>query len=453
MRLLVRADATPEVGAGHVMRCAALAESWIAVGVGDVIVAGDVTLPFVQHRLQQLGVKVDRAAAQSGADVLLVDSYDERVRHEPPDGPAALRVLVDDLGANADRFDVVWNPNAYRADMLYVGFTGEVISQLVPLRGGLPVWSPQSGTVAVSLGGTTPSPTLVEAIDACAVAMRRTIVASSAAWIPAHWQRASADDMWSSFADCEFMLTAGGSTVWEAAHVGIPIAVLLAAPNQQLVGEWVRAQGAPVLDVSASMNRGALIAGISRCMQEARALTRIENGAVEVATRLRDMALELTTSQRRVVLRPADMGDAEVLWKWANDPETRRSASDRPVVPWENHLAWLTGQLASEQVKIWIGIDGDARKIGSIRFDTRDRWTTARLSYVVDPDSRGRQLARKLVAYGTSLLLSERPDVEIWADVMDENTRSLRVFRGLGWLEAVGDRDMVRFHPTPHGFA
>src|SRR5687768_11334138 len=97
-RLVVRADGTERTGAGHVMRCATLAEAWRAAGLGDAVVHGEVALPFVRRRLARAGVAVaDAGAPIAASDVLLVDSYEADVRRRGADQPLpALRALVDD---------------------------------------------------------------------------------------------------------------------------------------------------------------------------------------------------------------------------------------------------------------------------------------------------------------------------------------------------------------------
>jgi len=53
--LACRADATPAIGAGHVMRLSVLAAAWQAGG-GEVAWYGEVTIPFVERRLTDLGI-------------------------------------------------------------------------------------------------------------------------------------------------------------------------------------------------------------------------------------------------------------------------------------------------------------------------------------------------------------------------------------------------------------
>lgn len=142
------------------------------------------------------------------------------------------------------------------------------------------------------------------------------------------------------------------------------------------------------------------------------------------------------TERLDFVLRRAERTDAYALWLWANDPETRRASSGRATIPWAEHQSWLSDRLPDQSALVLIAVTPDGQPVGSIRFDTADAWATARLSYVVAPEARGRGLSRPLVAKGTALLRQERPGVEVRAEVLDDNARSLAVFRDAGWVEA-----------------
>lgn len=144
-------------------------------------------------------------------------------------------------------------------------------------------------------------------------------------------------------------------------------------------------------------------------------------------------------------LRPALSSDVYALWLWANDPATRSAAFDRAPISWPEHLAWLSRNLDSGHVRVWIAFQYGDLPVGSIRFDTTDDWTSARLSYVVAPEARGAGNGKRLIEIGVEQLRRDFPSVAIFADVRANNIASLRVFRGLYWLETLDDDGTSRF--------
>jgi RimJ/RimL family protein N-acetyltransferase len=137
----------------------------------------------------------------------------------------------------------------------------------------------------------------------------------------------------------------------------------------------------------------------------------------------------------RISLRPADSADAYALWLWANDAETRGASFGRPPIPWADHVRWLRALLADPQARLFVARDAEDCPVGSVRFDSEDGWRTARLSYVVAPEARGRGHGRPLVERGVAALRAEHPDVRVRAEVVPGNARSVAVFRALGWTE------------------
>src|SRR2546430_6681210 len=69
-----------------------------------------------------------------------------------------------------------------------------------------------------------------------------------------------------------------------------------------------------------------------------------------------------------LVWREARMADADVLWRWTNDRETRRNSFTTSAIPYEQHVAWLAERLGSDATRIWIFSDGDV-PVGQVRFD------------------------------------------------------------------------------------
>jgi UDP-2,4-diacetamido-2,4,6-trideoxy-beta-L-altropyranose hydrolase len=87
-------------------------------------------------------------------------------------------------------------------------------------------------------------------------------------------------------------------------------------------------------------------------------------------------------------IRTASIADAELLWAWANDAETRSWSFESGPIPWEMHITWLETKLADPATRIYI-VGAGATPKASVRFET-DGGGVAVVSIVVDPRERGR---------------------------------------------------------------
>jgi spore coat polysaccharide biosynthesis predicted glycosyltransferase SpsG len=134
--LLLRADADTRIGTGHVMRCLALAQSWLGGG-GEVTLLTASELPELDSRLIAEGVRIEPLPGPAGTDAdadwtrataerlgamwVVLDGYhfsgefQRRVRRE------TLRVAVIDDYSHAAHYaaDLVLNQNLHATADLY----------------------------------------------------------------------------------------------------------------------------------------------------------------------------------------------------------------------------------------------------------------------------------------------------------------------------------------------
>lgn len=267
------------------MRCATLIDAWIGGGYGAATVIGKVDIPFVGRRIAAAGATLNHVP--ENPHVLLVDSYDPEVRAMPVNGTdGALRVVVDDVGGAADGYDVVLNPNAYPANHLYPHFRGVTISGKALIRSALPRWQGGAGGIGVSLGGGRAHPWLVESLRRWAEGLTQPPVTAVGSWVPEGWILMEPENTWTAFAKCAMLLTAAGSTVWEAANVGIPVCILKTAPNQELLARWAKAEGVTVIDATRPIPLDLLRDSLPPRAGAAKPLPYVENAAKEIAATL-----------------------------------------------------------------------------------------------------------------------------------------------------------------------
>jgi len=274
--LLIRADGSPEIGTGHVMRCLALAQAWQAEG-GSVYFIGEIT-GGLASRLREEGITVQalksspgekndaletaRKAKEIGASWIVVDgyhfdgSYQRRLREE------GARVLALDDYGHADRYEanLVLNQNIDADVSLYRNRAEDTDLLLGPrfalLRKEFWPWreprrtpQPEANRVLVTLGGADPdncTEMVVRALGRlnredlrCTVVIggsnpNKSSIAGAAERTDVSVNlRSDVSDMASLMAEHDVAVSAGGSTCWELAFMGIPNIILVVADNQR----------------------------------------------------------------------------------------------------------------------------------------------------------------------------------------------------------------------------
>lgn len=129
-----------------------------------------------------------------------------------------------------------------------------------------------------------------------------------------------------------------------------------------------------------------------------------------------------------VRLRPASMADTDRLLAWRNDPETVANSLSPSEVARPDHVRWLTTVVSGVRpICLWIG-EVDGEPMGTCRSDAVEGFHE--LSWTVAPDSRGSGLGSRLV----EALLNATP--RPWrAHVLESNPASLRLARSFGLEE------------------
>ncbi len=440
----IRADASGQIGLGHVMRCIALAQAWRAYG-GKVVLFSDNLPDALLQRCIAENIEVRGEVFVT--DFLVVDGY-----HFTPAYLAALKqsgqklLVVDDLAdSDLSAADLILNHNPYADAVMYPSLTALTGARYTLLRREFQHARSAhvfAHRILLTMGGADPDNQTLAIMQRLQnlrtarlniqiiVGAANPHLASLQQALPAlcHHHDATLhcnpSDLPQLMATCDLAITAAGSTCWELASLGVPMLFVVTAANQQGVAKFLLEQQA-ALPFDETALQQLLTDETARSKLAATSQKLIDGrGADRVAIRIACFPLSL---------RRATLADAKTLHAWANDPQTRQASFQPASIPWETHIAWLERRLADSNCAFFIA-EAHSQPVGTIRFE-RDSENCGEISLSIAPEARGGGLAAKLIALGIHTVLDEGFCQIARGWVKAENTASLRAFRRAGCTE------------------
>jgi UDP-2,4-diacetamido-2,4,6-trideoxy-beta-L-altropyranose hydrolase len=265
-RLLIRADGGPEIGTGHIMRCVALAQAWQDAGGSCLFLAANLPASL-RERLITEGMQTQDVRAEPGtlvdaeetlelaraigAQWVVIDGYRFGAGFQRGLKEAGQYVLVIDDYGHCDHYyaDLVLNQNVHAEESVYrrrepstcllLGTDYVLLRrEFLKYRDRVCAIPSLGRNVLVTLGGADPeniTERVVQALDLVQVdgleavvvvggsnphqEAVRTAVARSRIQIEL---LVNVTDMARLMACADAAVTAGGSSVWEFALLGVP---------------------------------------------------------------------------------------------------------------------------------------------------------------------------------------------------------------------------------------
>lgn len=329
-RIVFRADASLQMGTGHVMRCLTLADTLAAAGADCQFICRDHPgnlAAFIRQRgypvrllalsaipeqanptahAAWLGAGMAQDAEDTAAllsqlrpDWLIVDHYALDARWEAPQRRHVARLMaIDDLADRQHDCDLLLDQNLGRLESDYdtlvpphcTRLTGPRHALLRPEFAALRAYSlqrRQTGTLRtllITMGGVDKDNATGRILQALAGSMphdcRITVVmGATAPWLQdvttlaatLPWPvevRVNVSDMARLMADADLAIGAAGSTSWERCCLGLPTLMAVLADNQREAASYIEESGAAKQFYINEQLPGQLAALLLRCRDE-----------------------------------------------------------------------------------------------------------------------------------------------------------------------------------------
>ncbi|UVL00101.1 UDP-2,4-diacetamido-2,4,6-trideoxy-beta-L-altropyranose hydrolase [Pseudomonas sp. B21-048] len=487
MRVLIRADASPTIGSGHIARCLTLARVLRKQGTHvafacrllpghrlDSLQAEDFETFALPERYpdedpqqaieSMLPWQADIAALGQALeshptfDWIIVDHYGLDHHWQTAARRWAPRIAaVDDLATRQYSVDLLLNQNLSGTPEAYASLLTPDCQTLLGPRFALlrdefccPAIEikPRARRVLVNFGGFDAAMQTHHAMLALADLHELEVDFVAGADNPA-WEQMQAlaayrpnwrlhsfvSDFYRLMTEADLFIGAGGGTSWERAALGLPTICIAVSNNQQANGEVMATSGAHVFlgsreRVSVEQLHQAIgfVVGNQALRQSLAERSRQlvdGRGAQRVAAALAGAVLQI---------RQATQDDAQLLFDGRNAEAVRRWSPDTHVIDWQWHQAWLATSLSNPQ-RLMLIAEADDGPVGVLRYDLDD--ARAEVSIYLFEGRFGLGWGLALLVRGEAFITAHWPRLEaITAQVLPGNQASLKVFREAGFTQS-----------------
>jgi UDP-2,4-diacetamido-2,4,6-trideoxy-beta-L-altropyranose hydrolase len=474
--LVIRTDAGPEIGVGHVMRCLALAQAWRDAGGRPTVLAAEMP-PTLAERLYQEDVEVvyrsgtgsreedarqtAALARERGASWIAADGYDFSASWQQIVKESGTRLLLcDDGGRTGDHYvDLVLDTNPQARPEDYSGSPARLLlgPRYVLLRREFLLKrdavrdTSRANRVLVTLGGADRDNVtlrILEALDRLPHSRLEVAVLIGPANPHLHELRgfaararhrigvyANSTDIASWMAWAEIAVAGGGITTWERAYMGLPSVTLVLADNQADVARAADQLGITRnLGAASSLDDRTISCALQSLLEEESARAGMAKRGRELVDGdgVERLLMHLTGAEVR--LRPVRNEDAQLLWRWANDPAVRRASFTEEPISWEAHLQWFARKRQEGGCLMFVGFDAEGAPLGQVRIDRRAGGEAA-IHVSLASERRGQGWAARLLRAAVDRAARELQVRHIHALIKPENLSSLRAFAKAGFQD------------------
>lgn len=476
--LVIRADASTEIGTGHLMRCLALAQAWQGAGRRVTFITACQNEELLQ-RIREEGFNIHllaRAYPDTGdwgytKEILtaypqawfVLDGYHFDEAYQQWVKEAGHRLLVIDDMAHLNHYytDIILNQNLHAEQLHYScePYTHLLLgTRYVLLRReflGWKDWKREIPEVArrvlVTLGSGDPENytlKVIQALQKVEVAGLEAIVVIEAnnahanvlearikqSTIPIRLIR-NARDMPELMAWADVAVSTAGTTVWELLFMGTPILALILADNQRYTAEQIGSQGAgESLGRAGNISTKSLAKAIALLLKDFNLRAKISGNAQQIVDgqgAQRVITVMQETRAHGLKLRPATMEDCRLLWEWRNDTVVRAASFSSEFIPREDHMKWFKTKLSDPSCYYYILLSEEGVPVGQVRFDTSGSEAENNIS--IAPNFRGSGYGANGIRIASKHLFQETAVARIYAYIKPSNNASILAFRKAGY--------------------
>ena len=488
--VVIRVDASIQIGSGHVMRCLTLAEGLREQGAEVLFVCRELSgnlnaliaakgfdlccLPAADSQSAELNwnshagwlevhwqqdAKETKALLKEQAasfDWLIVDHYALDTNWETELGSIVDKIMViDDLADRPHACELLLDQNFYldqtgRYKKLVPANCTRLLgpayallrSEFPQKRRSLRLRTGAVNNILVFFGGVDATNETAKVVNAIASLERSNITVDVIVGTGnPHRQKiedlcgqventrfhCQASNMAELMANADLAIGGGGTVTWERFCLGLPALVVSVAGNQKAIAEDCGKVGCQIfLGDSDAVDEALFAAALQTVLHSPSLLMSVSAQAIKVVDGKGLNRVIQWLCPLDIKLRKAVSADCRNIYDWRNAEETRRHIFDKEIIPYESHQQWFANSLANQDRIILIG-EYDDQPVGVLRYDVRGK--SALISVYLVPGPQPAGVGSQLICAGNRWLRAEHPEImQIDAEILGQNVASIKAF-------------------------
>jgi len=491
--VLIRADASPSIGSGHLTRMIALSSACRNSGADVTFISNEMPATL-QKTISETGCRHQKISSPTGGvedatltakyarvgnfDWTILDGYQFADDYQQTVRQNSTRLMVvDDFGhATHQHADLILNQNAYADRSRYsqlkstdvicglkhtllrpefhtfpLDYPGRKnarfsIKRILVTFGGSDVndWTQATLRTLLELKLATDSRTVADVVIGANYNQEKELAQFCRDAGMNVFLHRNVDRMDALMNQADLAISAGGSTCYELARTGVPAIAIATAENQNAV-------------VAALEERGTLI-GFSSDGHPQSAKSALPDeikDAIKKLVRNREQRQSMSDTGKQILdglgaervtrklhagvisFRDASQQDSGMLFDLRNDPEVREVSFNQQAVTPDEHERWLGQTLASPNRILWIPQDRNLKPLGRVQMDLSENLQEATISIALDRSSRGRGLGPVVIEKATETVLAGTGPFasvsRVVANIKPANTQSCMAFEKVGF--------------------
>lgn len=462
--IVIRCDASPAIGTGHVFRCMALANSCAEAGHKVTFAANKEAADLVPS-LKQFKSIGDQETIPA-CDILVVDHYGLDQHYEAQSRKRAKKIMViDDLADRPHNCDILLDQTFGRHRDDYKDLVPKHCAMLMGAEYALlrPEFAALRGQarekrqhttraerLLVFLSGTDKDNITGKVLTALqdqtgfsridvVIGMNSPHERNIASL--AHNMRVpttvhsglEASELAQLMLDADCAIGAGGTTSWERCTLGLPTLMIEIAENQKTIATQLEKAGAIInLGWYEAVSSEKITKAFSDLQGDPSLLQSLSGKAFSICDgRGLNKVLTLleTMLSTPISLRPVAETDRKTVFEWQNIPGIRQHSRNPKPPSAAEHQEWFSRALQDKNRHSFI-IEYEGHACGMLRLDSKNIDANEyEISILIIPDYQKKNIAK------TALKLIENlfPDCTILAEILKDNHVSQKLFMNSGY--------------------